>query len=90
LLAVVSDVDLDMGVPRFPMDAAEELASFLEGLFLKDKPKARVRLTVDGRHIPLTPFVMQAFNNTLRGFLSSLKGCEGARHIDISITPEDK
>lgn len=90
LIAVVSDVPLEHGVPCFHMEDAEALASFLEERFLARAPKARVRLTADGRHIPLKPFVMEALENTLRGFLSSLRGCEEARRIEISIEPRDE
>lgn len=89
LIAVASDVSVELGVPRFHIDDAEGLASFLEERFLKDKPRARVRLTADGRPIVLKPFVMDALENTLRGFLSSLRGCEDARRIDLSIEPKD-
>lgn len=90
LVALATDAELELGVPRFHMDDAEGLAAFIEERFLTGIAKSRVRLSADGRHVPLKPFVMEALENTLRGFLSSLRGVEGARRIELTIEPEDE
>lgn len=90
LVAVASDEPLEVGVPRFDLEDAEALASFLEENFIKSRPEVTVRLTVDGRRVYLKPFVAEALENTLRGFLSSLRGCEDARQVDISINPGEE
>ncbi|MFQ6672911.1 MAG: molybdopterin-guanine dinucleotide biosynthesis protein B, partial [Candidatus Tectimicrobiota bacterium] len=90
LIAVASDLALEMGVPHFHIDDAEGLAAFLEERFLARQPKAMVRLTVDGKRIPLRPFPMGALENLVRGFLASLRGCQEVRRIDITILPRDE
>ncbi len=35
LIAVMSDIDLDLGVPCFPIDAVDDLADFIEDRFLR-------------------------------------------------------
>ena len=44
-----------------------------------------VELVVDGRRIPLNPFVSKIVKNTVVGLVSSLKGVEDPRSISIKI-----
>ncbi len=90
LIAVASDIPLELGVPRFDIDDAEGLAAFLEERFLARRAKAPVRLTVDGKRIPLKSYPMGALDNTIRGFLATLRGCQDARRIEITILPHDE
>lgn len=90
LIAVASDIPLELGVPRFHIDDADGLAAFLEKRFLTRRSKATVQLTVDGKRIPLKPFPMGALDNTVRGLLASFRGCQEARRIDITILPDDE
>lgn len=88
LIAVASDIPLELGAPCFHIDDIEGLASFLEERFLKSRHGETVRLAVDGKSVPLKPFVMAALENTVRGFLASLRGCQEAGRIEISIIPD--
>lgn len=49
---------------------------------------SEVRLVVDGKSVPLNPFVKRALRSTIEGFVSSLKGVsEHRRKIIIEIEP---
>mgnify|MGYP006294162439 FL=1 len=41
-----------------------------------------IELAVNGQTVPLNPFVRNLLQNTLRGMLSSLKGC-GTGRVEI-------
>lgn len=45
----------------------------------------RVKLTVDGKPIPLNPFMQELIAGTIRGMLSSLKGAKGKR-IELRVS----
>ncbi|MGQ9718503.1 MAG: hypothetical protein ACUVWK_01410 [Nitrososphaerales archaeon] len=58
----------------------------LDGILSKVKslPSIRVRLTVDGRRIPLKPYVQDVIVAIIEGFLSTLKGYEkNARRVSL-------
>jgi hypothetical protein len=40
---------------------------------------------VDGKGIPLKPFIKDLLTNGIKGMLSSLKGCKAPQSIDIHI-----
>lgn len=90
LVAVVSDSPLEVGVERFGTEEAEALASFLEERLFLRRPKGAVRLVVDGRPVELKPFVEKALVRTLRGFLSSLRGCEDAGEIELRVFSDEE
>jgi molybdopterin-guanine dinucleotide biosynthesis protein B len=85
LIAIVSNQPFEVGVPCFALDDTKSLADFLEQRYLKATAKDEVFLKVDGRGIPLTPFVSDFVKNTLKGMVSSLKGCRDAKRIEIHI-----
>lgn len=45
-----------------------------------------VKVLVDGRELPLVPFVAALFVNTLCAMVASLKGGENAKRITIEIS----
>jgi molybdopterin-guanine dinucleotide biosynthesis protein B len=61
------------------------LSNFIEKEFIKSKQKKEVSLRVDGRPIHMTPFVKDFLTKTVKGMLSSLKGCKTSQRIDICI-----
>jgi hypothetical protein len=61
------------------------LADFVEKEFLRSKQSGEISLNVNGRPIPLSPFVRDFLTKTIRGMLSALKGCDTAREIKIHI-----
>jgi molybdopterin-guanine dinucleotide biosynthesis protein B len=88
LVAIVSNKKFDVGVPCFDLEDMEGLSNFIEEEFIKSKKEREVSLNIDGRPIPLSPFVRDFLTKTIHGMLSALKGCEPSQRIEIHI--EDK
>lgn len=88
LLAVASNQPFDIGVPFFDLDDARGLVDLIEEKFLKGKKSSQVRLKVDGKEIPLSPFVRKSIIGTVRGMVSSLKGCESPHTVELRILPD--
>lgn len=84
LLAVFSDHPLDLHVPTFHIDDVERAVEIVEGM-IKEKGEERLALWVDGRRITLKPFIEKFLRESIKGMISSLKGCEGSGRVDISI-----
>jgi len=90
LIAIVSNQAFDMGVPVFDLDDVKGLADFIEKKFLQPKEKKAIFLFADGKAIPLNPFVRGFLTKAVRGMVSSLKGCDGAKRIEIRIDSKDE
>jgi molybdopterin-guanine dinucleotide biosynthesis protein B len=90
LIAIVSDKKFDIGTSCFFLDDTERLADFIVKKFLTLKKQREVSLKVEGRKIPLSPFVQSFLTKTIKGMLSSLKGCDPDRPIEIFIEGEEK
>jgi hypothetical protein len=65
------------------------LTNFIEKKFLSSKGEREISLKVDGKKIPLTPFVKGFLMHTVKGMLMSLKACDKPNRIKIDIE-EDK
>lgn len=89
LVAIVSNKKFNVGVPCFQLDDMNGLAKFIEKEFLKSKRERKVSLNVDGKPIPLSPFVSDILTKTIKGMLSSLKGCETSNRIEILMEGEE-
>jgi len=85
LIAIVSDKTFNIGIPCFDLEDMKGLASFIEKEFIKSKKEEDVSLKVNGRVIPLSPFVKSFLVHTIKGMLSSLKGCDTTKRIEILI-----
>ena len=85
LIAIVSDKTFNIGVPCFDLEDMAGLASFIEKEFIKTKKEGDVSLKVNGKAIPLSPFVKSFLVHTIKGMLSSLKGCDTTKRIEIHI-----
>ncbi len=90
LIAIVSNQTFDIGVPCFDLEDIKGLSNFIEKEFLKSKKEREVSLSVDGRPVPLSPFVRDFLAKTIKGMLSSLKGCEKSKRIEIYIEGEER
>jgi molybdopterin-guanine dinucleotide biosynthesis protein B len=89
LIAIVSDKKFRVGVSCFFLDDIRGVAEFIEKKYLQSKREGDVSLKVDGKKIPMTPFVKSFLSSTIKGMLTSLKGCENSERIEIHIE-EDK
>ncbi len=85
LVAIVSDREFDVGVSCFFLDDIKGVADFIEKKFLKSKGEERITLKVDGRNVPLKPFIRDFLLGSIKGMVSSLKGCEKPNKIEIKI-----
>jgi len=85
LVAIISNRKFNVGVPCFHLEDMKGLSSFIEKEFLKSKKEKEVTLRVDGKPIPMTPFVREFLTQTIKGMLFALRGCEKSKRIEIYI-----
>lgn len=85
LVAIVSNQPFKIGVPCFDLNDMKGLTDFIEKRFFLTKGEKEVFLKVNGKKIPLKPFVKDFLFNTVKGMITSLKGCDRAKHIKIRI-----
>jgi molybdopterin-guanine dinucleotide biosynthesis protein B len=85
LIALVSNQHFDLGVPCLELNDVEGLAAIIEQTFLKNNHSERVHLKVDGEHIILKPFIDAFISNSIKGMITSLKGCADTKKIEITI-----
>jgi len=88
LAAIVSDREFDVGVSCFFLDDIKGVADFIEKKFLKWKGEEEITLKVDGRTVPLKPFIRDFLLGSIKGMVRSLKGCEKPKKIEIQIEDE--
>jgi molybdopterin-guanine dinucleotide biosynthesis protein B len=85
LVAVVSNRKFRVTVPCFDLEDMRGLSNFIEKEFLKRREEKEISLRVDGRPIPMTPFVRDFLTKAIHGMLSALRGCETPEQIEIHI-----
>ncbi len=85
LIAIVSDQTFSLGVPCFDLEDMKGLSDFIQKEFLASGEGKAVSLRVDGKPIPLSPFVTDFLTRAIRGMVSALKGCETPEQIEIRI-----
>ena len=85
LVVIVSNQKFKVGVPWFDLEDKKGLADFIEKEFLTPKRRGETSLKVDGKAIPLSPFVKRFLSKTIKGMITSLKGCETPQRIEILI-----
>ena len=90
LVAIASNQMFDMGVPCFDLEDMKGLADFIEERFLKSERWSKVSLKVNGKPIPLKPFLEDFLTGSIQGMLSSLKGCDTPKRIEIRIEDREK
>jgi len=90
LVAIVSNQKFNVGVPCFGLEDMKGLSNFIEKQFLTLRKEKEVSLKIDGRSIPMTPFVRDFLTQTVKGMLSALKGCKTPGQIEIRIDGEEK
>jgi molybdopterin-guanine dinucleotide biosynthesis protein B len=89
LIAVVSDGKVDVDKPVFHPDQISEMADFLESSL--GYRKSHVVLDVDGRSIPVKPFVQKMLQNVVLGMVTSLEGVqENPEHITLSVMKRER
>jgi molybdopterin-guanine dinucleotide biosynthesis protein B len=66
------------------------ISNFIEKEFIKSRKEKEIALRVDGKPIPMTPFVKDFIRKTVNGMLSALRGCETSKHIEIYIEGKER
>ncbi|NIS62344.1 MAG: molybdopterin-guanine dinucleotide biosynthesis protein B [Proteobacteria bacterium] len=85
LVAIASNRRFDIGVPCLDLDDIKGIVDIIESRFLKGNKPEEVTLRINGRRIPLSPFVKRLLIRTIMGMISSLKGAENPRRLEIKI-----
>ncbi|MFC1860203.1 molybdopterin-guanine dinucleotide biosynthesis protein B [Chloroflexota bacterium] len=84
LIAIVTDEHRDTETRQFSFQDIKGLADLLEGGFIKPQ-RERVSLYVNGVPVPLSSFPRKIVTEVLLAMVSSLKGGEAVRSLDISL-----
>ena len=87
LVALVTDVDLPVNVPKFGLDDAQGVAALIEKKFLKENngDSPSVKLFVNDRDISLKPFIQTTLKGMIEGYLKGLNGIEENGDIRVEI-----
>lgn len=92
LVAIVADFvpTSRPGIPVFAPKDTKQIADFLESNFMKkrcgrNKTVPRVSLVVDGKNVPLNPFVESIIASTVLGLTSVLRGVKNPRTIRVTV-----
>ncbi|MFB0505832.1 MAG: molybdopterin-guanine dinucleotide biosynthesis protein B [Thermodesulfobacteriota bacterium] len=85
LVAIASNRCFDIGVPCLDLDDVKGIVDIIESRFLKGNKTEEVTLRINGRRIPLSPFVKRLLIHTIKGMISSLKGAENPQRVEIKI-----
>ena len=90
-VAMVSDIEINSDLPCFNIDDAAGLADFIVDKFIKPFPKQKTTLLVNNQPIQLNSFVESFIRQAVTGMTKSLRGCEQAEEIVITIRkdPQD-
>ena len=84
-IAYVSDTPPAAGLPCFAPNDVAGLADFLIARFLAGQTRQQTQLLADGAVIPLNRFVEEFLRKAVGGMVSSLRGCERATQITLTI-----
>jgi len=90
LVAIVSNQKFNVGVPCFHLEDMKGLSNFIEKEFINSRKEKEIVLRVNGKPIPMTPFVKDIIRKTVKGMLSALRGCETSKLIEIYIENEER
>ncbi|MBI5642906.1 MAG: molybdopterin-guanine dinucleotide biosynthesis protein B [Deltaproteobacteria bacterium] len=84
LRAYVTDLDLE-GKPLFGLKDYGKVASFIEKEIVGKHARTEISLIVNGEAVSLKPFISNLLKDGVTGMIKSLKGCEGAKNIELRI-----
>ncbi len=84
LMAIVTDEPFEADLPQFSPEDISGIADFIAERLIARRGEETV-LFINGSPVPLNPFTKQFFANTLLGMVSTLKGVEEVRSLEISV-----
>jgi molybdopterin-guanine dinucleotide biosynthesis protein B len=92
LVAIVSDKAINKGIPCFGLDETVKIVDFLEKKFMeaKDRDIPSVNLRANGKEIKIKGFIRSMISKTVLGMISSLKGAENPKQVEIKIKVEGR
>ena len=83
-LAIVSDSEAAVsGLPVFRRDDVNKITEFIEERFLRAGRSAKVSMLVDGKRLPMKPFVRDLVDSVIRALVGTFKGAENASKITV-------
>jgi len=85
VVAVVSNERFDLSVPCLDLEDVKGVVDVIEERFLRQNNEEDVSLLVNGKPVAMTPFIRALIIRTIRGMISTLKGCEHPNRIRIII-----
>lgn len=85
LIAIVSNTKRLPDVPQVKWNEIDKLADIIEEKVIKPHPVNEIELEVNGKSIPLKPFVADMLSGMLFGSVVSLKDCENAKEIRVYV-----
>lgn len=85
LVAVVTDRDLRLPVPRFGLDEVGPLADFIEREFLKESGPSHVDVLLDGRRIPLDGQAQEILARVVRSLVGDCRDLAAGPPIEVRI-----
>jgi len=83
LLALVTDEPMDVNVPQFSQDDINQIADLIESSLLGSKGEDRIELLINGRHIPVSPFLQNLLTRTLLAMTPALKEYQELRSMRV-------
>ena len=87
-VVMISDSEPDPDLPHLKLDDIPAIADFIVTHFIQGKTKRVATLLVDGKPVRLNSFVESFIRKAILGMTSSLKGCDNAKDISITIRSE--
>ncbi|MFQ5868007.1 MAG: molybdopterin-guanine dinucleotide biosynthesis protein B [bacterium] len=92
LVAIVSDQVINKDIPCFDFNETVKIVDFLEKKFIKVKNEGipTVNLRVNGKEIRIKGFIRNIMSKTVLGMISSLKGIENPKQVEIKIRVEGR
>ena len=86
LVAVVSDRDHPVSVPRFGLEDVGLLADFIEREFLAGASRSQVDVLVDGHWVPLEKDTQEILARVVRSLVGDPRDLSGGPPIDLRIS----
>jgi molybdopterin-guanine dinucleotide biosynthesis protein B len=84
---MISDTTITTDLPCLDLTDIAGIADFIIAKFINKRRLPRTTMLVDGKPVPLNSFVESFVTKAIQGMTNSLKGCENAGEITITIRP---
>ncbi len=85
LLAIATDAEIKTQKRLLRIDDFKAIAGLIEKDIIKTHRKRRVSLVVEGKVVPLKPFIEGMLKEAVLGMTRSLKGCTKAKEVELRI-----